>query len=152
MNCTRMIWRKERFHPIIKIVLMQNTVDSAARNWLNSVSLAAATTFVFSSVFILLYMDYTLVGRQRLGVGILEGLGILVGRERWLLRGASGPPGGPVVFTGLLNLVNFLSHYTIYIQYIWLMSKDKITAASTLDAVAFNKISHIDSSVVTCIF
>ena len=28
------------------------------------------------------------------------------------------------------------------------MSKDKITAASTLDAVAFNKISHIDSSLV----
>ena len=89
-----------------------------------------------------------MVGRQRLGVGILEGLGILVGRERWLLRGASGPPGGPVVFTGLLNLGNVLSHYTIDIQYIGLMSKDKITAASTLDAVAFIKISHIDSSLV----
>ena len=58
-----MIWRKELILPLLQIVLVQFILffksswckeDSAARNWIYSFPQAAATTFAFSSVFILL--------------------------------------------------------------------------------------------------
>ena len=40
-------------HPILKIIMVQNSY-SETRNWINSSPQIAATTFAFSSVFILL--------------------------------------------------------------------------------------------------
>ena len=61
--CTRKIWRKGLIHPFLHIVLVQFIlffisscckIASAAINWINSAPQAVATTFAFSSVFILL--------------------------------------------------------------------------------------------------
>ena len=45
---------RNSIHPFLQIILVQNSYCIAARNWINSVSQAAATTFAFSSVIILL--------------------------------------------------------------------------------------------------
>ena len=42
------------FHLILQIVLVQNSYCSTAKKWIDSVPQAAATTFAFSSVFIIL--------------------------------------------------------------------------------------------------
>ena len=77
--CTRTIWRIRLIHPFLHIILVQFfffsysilvqlilffisswcKIAGAARNWINSVPQTAATTFSFSSVFILLlwYVD-----------------------------------------------------------------------------------------------
>ena len=58
-------WRIEWIHPFLQIiagairpflqiVLVQTSYSRMARNWINSFSQTAATTFAFSSVFILL--------------------------------------------------------------------------------------------------
>ena len=53
-------------YPFLQIILEQNSY-SAARNWINSVPQAPATTFVFPSVFILIlcfssfYLDWLLL-------------------------------------------------------------------------------------------
>ena len=53
IHCTRMIWKK-RMNSSYSSKLSKGKIASAARNWKNSSPQAEATTFVFSSVFILL--------------------------------------------------------------------------------------------------
>ena len=53
MICTRIIWRKGWIHPNLQIVLVPQ-IAGAARNLINIVPQTAATTFAFSSVYILL--------------------------------------------------------------------------------------------------
>ena len=52
MNCTWMTWRIGWIHPFLQIFMKQ--IASAAMNWIDTAPQATATTFSFSSVFILL--------------------------------------------------------------------------------------------------